>query len=66
MEFTLIIRPFVFGPRQSQRAAIPAIVAQILTGKKVIKLGNLRSSRDFTLVEDTVNGFIKILKIKNV
>ena len=60
-----IIRPFnTFGPRQSQRAAIPTIIAQILTGKKVIKLGNLRSSRDFTLVEDTVNGFIKTIKNK--
>ena len=37
-----IIRPFnTFGPRQSQRAAIPTIIVQILTGKKVIKLGNL-------------------------
>ena len=52
-----------FGPRQSQRAAIPTIIAQILQ-EKVIKLGNLRSSRDFTLVEDTVNGFIKTIKNK--
>ncbi|MAV82136.1 MAG: NAD-dependent dehydratase [Pelagibacteraceae bacterium] len=60
-----IIRPFnTFGPRQSQRAAIPTIIAQILMGKKVIKLGNLKSSRDFTLVEDTVNGFIKTINNK--
>tara|TARA_B100001057_G_scaffold499320_1_gene609511 strand:- start:4197 stop:5192 length:996 start_codon:yes stop_codon:yes gene_type:complete len=57
-----IIRPFnTFGPRQSQRAAIPTIIAQILMGKKVIRLGNLRSSRDFTLVEDTVDGFLKAI-----
>ena len=37
---------------------------KFLQEKKVIKLGNLRSSRDFTLVEDTVNGFIKTIKNK--
>ena len=60
-----VIRPFnTFGPRQSQRAAIPTIISQILNGKKKIKLGNLKSSRDFTLVHDTVNGFIKTIHNK--
>ena len=60
-----IIRPFnTFGPRQSQRAAIPTIISQILNNKKTIKLGNLKSSRDFTLVHDTVNGFIKTINNK--
>ena len=60
-----IIRPFnTFGPRQSQRAAIPTIIGQILNGKKIIKLGNLNSSRDFTLVSDTVDGFIKTISNK--
>jgi len=58
-----IIRPFnTFGPRQSQRAAIPTIISQLLNDKKIIKLGNLKSSRDFTLVHDTVDGFIKTIK----
>ncbi len=57
-----ILRPFnTFGPRQSQRAAIPAIINQIINGKKKIKLGNLHSSRDFTYVEDTVEGYIKLI-----
>ena len=60
-----VIRPFnTFGPRQSQRAAIPTIISQILNGKKKIKLGNLKSSRDFTLVWDTVDGFIKTIHNK--
>ena len=29
--------------------------------KKKIKLGNLHSSRDFTYVEDTVEGFIYLI-----
>lgn len=60
-----IIRPFnTFGPRQSQRAAIPTVITQILNKKKIIKLGNLYSSRDFTLVDDTVTGFMKTINNK--
>ena len=57
-----VLRPFnTFGPRQSQRAAIPAIINQIISGKKKIKLGNLNAYRDFTYVDDTVNGYIKLI-----
>jgi len=58
-----IVRPFnAFGPRQSARAIIPTIITQILDGNKTIKLGSLNPTRDFTYVEDTVNGFIKAAK----
>ena len=57
-----VLRPFnTFGPRQSQRAAIPAIINQIIDGKKQIKLGNLSAARDFTYVADTVEGYIKLI-----
>ena len=60
-----ILRPFnTFGPRQSLRAAIPTIISQMVLGKKEIKLGNLKSTRDFTYVSDTVEGFIKTIKNK--
>ncbi len=53
------VRPFnTFGPRQSGRAVIPAIITQALAGES-IQLGNLDTSRDFTYVDDTVDGFIK-------
>tara|TARA_B110000881_G_C18560001_1_gene509203 strand:+ start:641 stop:1660 length:1020 start_codon:yes stop_codon:yes gene_type:complete len=56
-----IIRPFnTYGPRQSSRAIIPTIVTQILSGKKTIKLGSLYPTRDFSYIDDTVNGFIRI------
>lgn len=59
------IRPFnVYGPRQSARAVIPAIISQILNGKKII-LGSLEPTRDFTFIDDTVEGFIKIVKNQN-
>jgi dTDP-glucose 4,6-dehydratase len=52
------LRPFnTFGPRQSARAVIPTIISQCLQGDTV-RLGNLYSTRDFTYVADTVEGFL--------
>ncbi|MCA9399278.1 MAG: NAD-dependent 4,6-dehydratase LegB [Candidatus Omnitrophica bacterium] len=60
-----IVRPFnTYGPRQSARAIIPAIIVQILNGAKEIQLGNLKPTRDFTYVEDTVRGFLAVAKSK--
>lgn len=54
------VRPFnVFGPRQSDRAIIPTIIAQCVSGKEVVKIGDPSPKRDFTFVTDTVNGFIR-------
>lgn len=56
-----IIRPFnTFGPRQSLRAIIPTILSQILSGKKIINLGNQNSIRDFTFVNDLCSAFEEI------
>ena len=58
-----IVRPFnIYGPRQSARAIIPTICAQVLNNVKKIKLGNLSAKRDLTFVKDTVKGFIEISK----
>jgi NAD dependent epimerase/dehydratase len=58
-----IIRPFnTFGPRQSMRAVIPTIIAQIARGQKIIKLGSLTPTRDFNYVSDIVRGFILAAK----
>lgn len=52
------IRPFnTYGPRQSARAVIPAIITQALT-KDEVHLGSLEPSRDFTFVLDTADGFL--------
>jgi len=60
------IRPFnTYGPRQSARAVIPTIISQTLT-KDRITLGSLHPIRDFTFVDDTVNGFIKMAETPNV
>lgn len=60
------VRPFnTFGPRQSARAVIPAIITQALAGDQ-LRLGNLDSTRDFTYVDDTVDGFIKAAQTDGV
>ena len=58
-----IVRPFnTYGPRQSMRAVIPTIIAQIASGQKIIKLGSLTPTRDFNYVSDIVRGFILAAK----
>lgn len=62
-----IARPFnTYGPRQSARAIIPTIITQILLGKTVLNLGNIKPTRDLTFVKDTVNGFIGIFNSKKL
>lgn len=56
-----IARPFnTYGPRQSLRAVIPTIIAQIANGKKEIQLGDVSPTRDFNYVLDTCRGFLEI------
>jgi len=56
-----IARPFnTFGPRQSARAVIPTILAQVLSGKRSIRLGRLDPTRDFNYVSDTCEGLLAI------
>jgi dTDP-glucose 4,6-dehydratase len=53
-----IVRPFnTFGPRQSARAVIPAIITQCLSSKTV-NLGNIHPTRDLTYVTNIVEGFL--------
>ncbi len=56
-----IVRPFnTYGPRQSARAVIPAVITQIASGRRKLKLGAIHPTRDFNYVKDTVNGFISV------
>jgi len=59
----VIARPFnTYGPRQSARAVIPTIIAQLAKGQKQIKLGAITPTRDFNFVDDIVKGFIMALE----
>ena len=55
------LRPFnTYGPRQSTRAVIPQIITQLGSGARVIKLGALDPTRDFSFVTDTVAAFLSV------
>ncbi len=54
------IRPFnAYGPGQSARAVIPAIITQALTGDRIY-LGSTHPTRDLTYVDDTIEGFLAV------
>ncbi|MDC7336844.1 GDP-mannose 4,6-dehydratase [Streptomyces lydicus] len=56
-----VVRPFnTYGPRQSARAVIPTILAQLHSGARQIRLGSLTPTRDFTYVTDTAAGFLAL------
>ena len=60
------LRPFnTYGPRQSARAVIPTIITQIAAGETRIKLGAINPTRDFSYINDTVDGFIAALEAVN-
>lgn len=55
-----VVRPFnTYGPRQSARAVIPTIIAQLVSGRRTIRLGSLSPRRDLTYVQDTAEGMIR-------
>ena len=55
------LRPFnTFGPRQSARAVIPAIIIQLAAGSRQLKLGALDPTRDFSYVTDTAQAFVEL------
>ena len=60
------LRPFnTYGPRQSARAVIPAIITQALT-QPAIHLGNLDAKRDLTYVSDTIAGYLRVAETPGV
>lgn len=56
----IIARPFnSFGPRQSDRAIIPTIISQALSGKESIEVGSLHPKRDFVFATDIADAFVR-------
>ncbi|MBI3257598.1 MAG: SDR family NAD(P)-dependent oxidoreductase [Actinobacteria bacterium] len=57
----VVVRPFnTYGPRQSTRAVISTILAQLHSGATTLHLGSTTPTRDFTYVEDTAAGFMAV------
>jgi NAD dependent epimerase/dehydratase len=62
----VVARPFnTYGPRQSARAVIPTIIAQLAAGSTEVRLGDLTTTRDFTFVEDTCRGLMAVAGLAN-
>jgi dTDP-glucose 4,6-dehydratase len=60
------VRPFnTYGPRQSARAVIPTVITQIANGARKVQLGAISPTRDFSYIQDTVNGFLAALNSTN-
>ena len=56
-----VVRPFnTYGPRQSTRAIIATVLAQIYSGSPEISVGATTPTRDFNFVTDTVRGFLAV------
>ncbi|MEV7026717.1 SDR family NAD(P)-dependent oxidoreductase [Kitasatospora sp. NPDC093558] len=58
-----VVRPFnTYGPRQSARAVIPTVLAQLHSGARQIRLGSTTPTRDFTYATDTAEGFLAVAR----
>jgi dTDP-glucose 4,6-dehydratase len=61
----VVLRPFnTYGPRQSMRAVIPTLAAQLLDDDAAeVRVGNISPCRDLTFVTDTAGAFVKAITI---
>ena len=58
-----ILRPFnTYGPRQSMRAVLPTILAQLIAGRREVSLGRTDTRRDLCFVADTVDAFVRCIE----
>ncbi len=57
----LVARAFnTYGPRQSPRAIIPAVISQLAAGATELALGDLRPTRDLVYVADTCQALLHL------
>ena len=62
----VLARPFnTYGPRQSARAVIPAVITQALARDR-IELGTTSTTRDFLFVEDTARGLARCAEVNGI
>lgn len=61
------LRPFnTYGPRQSARAVIPTIAAQLMSGLPELRLGSLDPVRDLLFCRDTARAFVLAATVEGI
>ena len=59
LEFTALVLPNVYGPRQVQGPVVATFVARLLAGEACTLEGKGRQTRDFVYVDDVVDAFAR-------
>lgn len=61
----IIFRIFnVYGTGQRESFLIPTILSQVNSGKKEIKLGDIKAKRDHVYIDDVIDAFIRAIEKK--
>jgi nucleoside-diphosphate-sugar epimerase len=59
----IVTRPFNYiGPGQDSKFVIPKIVSAFSKGERILELGNVNVSRDFSDVRDIANYYVKLME----
>ena len=62
LDFTVVVPPTVYGPRQRPEAGVVAAFAsRLLAGERCTIVGDGSASRDFTFVDDVVDAFVRAM-----
>lgn len=57
IKYVIIRSGNVFGPNQSGNTFIPSLISRIAKGETNLKVGTLKSNRNFTYIEDLIDAF---------
>jgi UDP-glucuronate 4-epimerase len=56
----------VYGPRQRPEMGIALFTQSILKGQPITMFGNGATSRDYTYIDDIVDGIVRVMKLKKL
>jgi UDP-glucose 4-epimerase len=56
----------VYGAHETQPHVMPAVLEQLKNGNRTVKLGNLKSQRDFVFMDDLINALIALMHVEGI